>query len=46
MFHRYLFIQHIAAKYEAIRDGVRSIMGGKVFAYEAKTIWNESWNRG
>ena len=29
---------HIAANYESVREGVRSVMGGKVLDYEAKTI--------
>lgn len=33
-------LEHIAAKYENIRKGVKSIMGGKVLEYEAKTILN------
>lgn len=34
-------LEHIAQKYEAVKEGVRSVMGGKVLEYEAKTIKNE-----
>ena len=39
-------LEHIAAKYETIREGVKSVMGGKVLEYEAKTIRNEGRNEG
>ena len=32
---------HIAAKYNAVRKGVKDIMGGRVLEYEAKTIKRE-----
>ena len=31
-------LEHIAQKYENVREGVKSVMGGKVLEYEAKTI--------
>ena len=31
-------LEHIAIKYQSVREGVKSIMGGKVLEYEAKTI--------
>lgn len=34
-------LEHIAKKYESIRKGVKSVMGGKVLEYEAKTILNQ-----
>lgn len=34
-------LEHIARKYDNIREGVKSVMGGKVLEYEAKTIKNE-----
>lgn len=34
-------VDHIAANYKNIREGVKSAMGGKVLEYEAKTILNE-----
>ena len=34
-------LEHIAKKYDAVRKGVKSVMGGKVLEYEAKTIRNE-----
>ena len=39
-------LEHIAAKYEAVRKGVRSVMGGKVLEYEAKTILKEGQKEG
>ena len=39
-------LEHIAKKYENIRRGVKSIMGGKVLDYEAKTIRNEGLAEG
>lgn len=34
-------LEHIARKYENVREGVKSVMGGKVLDYEAKRIKNE-----
>lgn len=34
-------LEHIAKKYDSVREGVKSVMGGKVLEYEAKTIRNE-----
>lgn len=34
-------LEHIAAGCDRVREGVKSIMGGKVLEYEAKTILNE-----
>ena len=31
-------LEHIAAKYERIKEGVKTVMGGKVLEYEAKNI--------
>lgn len=39
-------LEHIARRYESIREGVKSVMGGKVLEYEAKTIRNEGWEKG
>lgn len=39
-------LEHIAQKYEAVKEGVRSVMGGKVLEYEAKTIKNEGVREG
>lgn len=33
-------LDHIALNYQKIREGVKSVMGGKVLEYEAKTIKN------
>mgnify|MGYP001072860215 CR=1 FL=1 len=34
-------LEHIAMKYNDLREGVKSVMGGKVLEYEAKSIRNE-----
>lgn len=34
-------MEHIALKYDAVRKGVREVMGGRVLEYEAKTIKRE-----
>lgn len=39
-------VEHIAQKYEKVREGVRSVMCGKVLEYEAKTIRNEGLSQG
>ena len=39
-------LEHIAKKYDAVRKGVKSVMGGKVLEYEAKTIRNEGLKEG
>lgn len=31
-------LAHIAVGYETVQEGVKSVMGGKVLDYEAKTI--------
>ena len=35
-----------AQKYVSVREGVKSVMGGKVLEYEAKTIRNEGIQQG
>ena len=39
-------LEHIAAKYRAVREGVKAVMGGKVLEYEAKTIKREGIAQG
>ncbi len=34
-------LEHIAAKYDSVKEGVKAVMGGKVLEYEAKTIKRE-----
>lgn len=34
-------LEHIAAKYDIVKEGVRVVMGGRVLEYEAKTIKKE-----
>ena len=34
-------LEHIAETYDKVREGVKSVMGGNVLEYEAKTIFNE-----
>ena len=38
--------EYIAAKYRAVREGVKAVMGGKVLEYEAKTIKREGMAQG
>ncbi len=37
---------NIAQRYEHVREGVKSVMGGKVLEHEAKTILREGWKQG
>lgn len=39
-------LEHIARKYDLVREGVRSVMGGKILEYEAKTIREEAREEG
>ena len=39
-------LEHIAIKYNAVREGVKAVMGGKVLEYEAKTIKKEGIKEG
>ncbi|MDO4302550.1 MAG: hypothetical protein Q4D94_01430 [Bacillota bacterium] len=39
-------LEHIARNYSRIREGVKSVMGGKVLEYEAKTILNKGISQG
>lgn len=39
-------LEHIARKYDNVRKGVQSVMGGKVLEYEAKAIRNEGRSQG
>ena len=39
-------LEHIAAKYDSVREGVKAVMGGKVLEYEAKTIQREGIEEG
>jgi len=39
-------LEHIAAKHEVVRKGVKAVMGGKILEYEAKTIRNEGIQQG
>lgn len=39
-------LEHIAIKYNSVREGVKAIMGGKVLEYEAKTIKREGIKEG
>ncbi|MCD7863356.1 MAG: hypothetical protein LUG61_07560 [Lachnospiraceae bacterium] len=31
-------VDNLAANYEAVKEGVRAVMGGQILEYEAKTI--------
>ena len=39
-------LENIARKYENVREGVESVMGGKVLEYEAKTILQQGMQQG
>lgn len=39
-------LDNLAQKYEYVREGVKSVMGGKVLEYEAKQILNEGKTEG
>lgn len=39
-------LEHIARKYENVRKGVKSVMGGQILEYEAKTIRKEGLREG
>ena len=39
-------VDNLAQKYEYVREGVKSVMGGKVLEYEAKQILNEGKKEG
>lgn len=39
-------LEHIAVKYDSVREGVKTVMGGKILEYEAKTIKREGLERG
>ena len=39
-------LEHIAVKYNSVREGVKSVMGGKILEYEAKTIKREGMEEG
>ena len=39
-------LENIARKYENVREGVKSVMGGKVLEYEAKTILRQGMREG
>ena len=39
-------LEHITAKYNSVKEGVKAVMGGKVLEYEAKTIKKEGIREG
>ena len=39
-------LEHIAVKYNSVKEGVKAVMGGKVLEYEAKTIKREGVREG
>lgn len=39
-------LENLAGKYQNVKEGVKSVMGGKVLEYEAKTIKNEGITQG
>lgn len=39
-------LEHIAKDYEKVKKGVKSVMGGKILEYEAKSIWKNGLAEG
>lgn len=39
-------VENIAKKHEAIREGVKQVVGGKILEYEAKDILNQGRQEG
>nr|WP_300838808.1 hypothetical protein [uncultured Acetatifactor sp.] len=39
-------LEHIAVKYNSVKEGVKAVMGGKILEYEAKTIKREGLKEG
>lgn len=39
-------LEHIAVKYDSVKEGVKTVMGGKILEYEAKTIKREGIEQG
>ncbi len=39
-------LEHIAVKYNSVKEGVKTVMGGKILEYEAKTIKREGLREG
>ena len=39
-------LEKIARKYNSVREGVKTVMGGKILEYEAKTIKREGEKEG
>jgi len=39
-------LEHIAVKYNSVKEGVKAVMGGKILEYEAKTIKREGIKEG
>ena len=37
---------HIARHFEKVQEGVKTVMGGQILEYEAKTIWREGRDEG
>ena len=38
--------EHIARHFEKVQEGVKTVMGGQILEYEAKTIWREGRDEG
>ena len=39
-------LENIAQKFEHVREGVKSVMGGRVLEHEAEAILREGWKQG
>ena len=39
-------LEHIARKYDTVKEGVKTVMGGKILEYEAKTLFRQGMEQG
>ena len=39
-------LEHIARKYDTVKEGVRTVMGGQILEYEAKTLFRQGMEQG
>ena len=39
-------LEHIARKYDAVKEGVQTVMGGEILEYEAKTLFRQGMEQG
>ena len=39
-------LEHIARKYDTVKEGVKTVMGGEILEYEAKTLFRQGMEQG